>query len=138
MERTFHYKITWLNIISIGVVAAAMVYFLWNRSTGNVIVGIALMCVAMLMIERIIHTEYVFASDGFLYIKQGRLSRTQAIRVDEIITIRVIKARLMPLKFVFIEYGAGHQIAVQPVNETAFIEEVRRRQTKTQNQNLQS
>ncbi len=133
MDRTFHYRISWLNIVSIIVVAAAMLYFLWHRSTVCIIVGFILLFITLLMIERIIHTEYVLTSDGLLYIKRGRLSRTIIIRIEDIVTFRLVKSNILTLRFILIEYGVGQQIAVQPVNEPAFLEEIRKRHPKLQN-----
>ncbi|MCD8297456.1 MAG: PH domain-containing protein [Prevotella sp.] len=133
MDRTFHYRISWLNIVSIIVVAAAMLYFLWHRSTACIIVGFILLFITLLMIERIIHTEYTLTSDGLLYIKRGRLSRTIIIRIEDIITFRLVKSNSLTLRFILIEYGVGQQIAVQPVNEPAFLEEIRKRHPKLQN-----
>ncbi len=133
MDRTFHYRISWLNIVSIIVVAAAMVYFLWNRSTGSIIIGLILLFITMLMIERVIHTEYVITADGVLQIKRGKLSRPMLIRVDDIATMQVVKSNILTLRFIMIVYGKGQQIAVQPVNEEAFMEEIKKRHTKKQN-----
>lgn len=133
MDRTFHYRISWLNIVSIIVVAAAMVYFLWNRSTGSIIVGFVLLFITMLMIERVIHTEYVITADGVLQIKRGKLSRPILIRIDDIATMQVVRSNILTLRFIMIVYGRGQQIAVQPVNEEAFMEEIKKRHTKKQN-----
>ncbi len=133
MDRTFHYRISWLNIVSIIVVAAAMVYFLWNRSTGSIIVGLVLLFITMLMIERVIHTEYVITTDGVLQIKRGKLSRPILIRVDDIATMQVVRSNILTLRFIMIVYGRGQQIAVQPVNEEAFMEEIKKIHSKKQN-----
>ncbi|MDO4161347.1 MAG: hypothetical protein Q4D41_12925, partial [Prevotellaceae bacterium] len=72
MNRTFHYRISWINYLTILIVASATVFFLWNRSAVNVAIGFVLMMVAVKMVERIIHTEYVFTDDGMLVIDKGR------------------------------------------------------------------
>lgn len=102
----------------------------WHRSAVNALVGFLLMGVAVLMIERIIHTVYVLTSDGRLIISRGRFSRELSVPVNEIIRMRVVRPGLLGVRYVLIEYGAGHETAVQPVNEDAFMREVRDRQER--------
>ncbi len=88
------------------------------------------MGVAVLMIERIIHTVYVLTADGRLIISRGRFSRRLSVPVNEIIRMSVVKAGVLGVRYILIEYGAGHETAVQPVNEEAFLNEVRDRQER--------
>ena len=111
MNRTFHYRVSFLNYAAIVVVAACALFAFWHRSAPNVVLGVGLMAVVVLMVERIIHTSYVFTDDGMLVVCKGRFSRTLTI-----------------LKYVLVRYGAGREISLQPVNDEAFISEVRRRQ----------
>lgn len=128
MNRSFHYRASWLNYTCIIVVAVAAMYSLWHRSVVNAIVGFLLMGVVVLMIERIIHTVYVLTSDGRLIISRGRFSREMSVPVNEIIRMSVIRPKLLGVRYILIEYGAGHETTVQPVNEEAFMREVRDRQ----------
>ena len=86
------------------------------------------MGVVVLMIERIIHTVYVLTSDGRLII--SRFSRSLSVPVNEIIRMRVVRPGLLGVRYILIEYGAGHETTVQPVNEEAFMREVRDRQER--------
>lgn len=128
MNRSFHYRASWLNYTCIIVVAVAAMYSLWHRSVVNAIVGFLLMGVVVLMIERIIHTVYVLTADGRLVISRGRFSREMSVPVNEIIRMSVIRPKLLGVRYILIEYGAGHETTVQPVNEEAFMREVRDRQ----------
>lgn len=130
MNRSFHYRASWLNYTCIIVVAVAAMYSLWHRSVVNAIVGFMLMGVVVLMIERIIHTVYVLTADGRLIISRGRFSRELSVPVNEIIRMSVIRPRLLGVRYILIEYGAGHETTVQPVNEEAFMREVRDRQER--------
>ncbi len=130
MNRSFHYRASWLNYTCIIVVAVAAMYSLWHRSVVNAIVGFLLMGVVVLMIERIIHTVYVLTSDGRLIISRGRFSREISVPVNEIIRMSVIRPKLLGVRYILIEYGAGHETTVQPVNEEAFMREVRDRQER--------
>ena len=40
------------------------------------------------------------------------------------------QTRLLGVRYILIEYGAGHETTVQPVNEEAFMREVRDRQER--------
>lgn len=130
MNRSFHYRASWLNYTCIIVVAVAAMYSLWHRSVVNAIVGFLLMGVVVLMIERIIHTVYVLTADGRLVISRGRFSREMSVPVNEIIRMGVIRPKLLGVRYILIEYGAGHETTVQPVNEEAFMREVRDRQER--------
>lgn len=130
MNRSFHYRASWLNYTCIIVVAVAAMYSLWHRSVVNAIVGFLLMGVVVLMIERIIHTVYVLTADGRLIICRGRFSREMSVPVNEIIRMSVIRPKLLGVRYILIEYGAGHETTVQPVNEEAFMREVRDRQER--------
>lgn len=130
VNRSFHYRASWLNYSCIVIVAGAAMFSFWHRSAVNAIVGFLLMGVAVLMIERIIHTVYVLTSDGRLVISRGRFSRELSVPVNEIIRMRVVRPGLLGVRYVLIEYGAGHETAVQPVNEDAFMREVRDRQER--------
>ena len=88
------------------------------------------MGVVVLMIERIIHTVYVLTSDGRLIISRGRFSRSLSVPVNEIIRMRVVRPGPLGVRYILIEYGAGHETTVQPVNEEAFMREVRDRQER--------
>lgn len=128
MNRTFHYRVSLVNYLAVFIVAAAALFFFWNRSAANAVVGFLLLMAVLMMVERIIHTMYVFTADGMLVIDRGRFSRSIAIPVSDIIKVSIVRLALLPVRFVTIEYGAGRVVTVQPVNEEAFVDEIRRRQ----------
>lgn len=128
MNRTFHYRVSLVNYLAVFIVAAAALFFFWNRSIANAVVGFLLLMAVLMMVERIIHTMYVFTADGMLVIDRGRFSRSIAIPVSDIIKVGIVRPALLPVRFVTIEYGAGRVVTVQPVNEEAFVDEIKRRQ----------
>lgn len=130
MNRSFHYRASWLNYTCIFIVAGAAMFSLWHRSAVNAVVGFLLIGVVVLMIERIIHTVYVLTSDGRLIISRGRFSREMSVPVNEIIRMSVVRPGMLGVRYILIEYGAGHETTVQPVNEEAFMREVRERQER--------
>lgn len=132
MNRTFHYRVSFVNYLAIFTVAAAALFFFWNRSTVGTLVAFLLAMAVILMVERIIHTVYVFTSDGLIVIDKGRFSRSLSVPVSDIINVRTVRQPLLPVRFVIIEYGAGHVVTVQPVNEEAFVDEIKRRQARNE------
>lgn len=128
MNRTFHYCVSLLNYVAIVVVAAAALCMFWHRSAAGAVAGLALMMAVVLMVERIVHTAYVFTADGMLIISKGRFSRRVAIRITDIVSVERVRAGVLGVRYVLIRYGAGREVSVQPAGEEAFVGEITRRQ----------
>lgn len=128
MNRTFHYRVSLLNYVAIAVVAAAALCMFWHRSAAGAVAGLALMMAVVLMVERIVHTAYVFTADGMLVISKGRFSRRVAIRITDIVSVEGVRAGVLGVRYVLIRYGAGREVSVQPAGEEAFVGEITRRQ----------
>lgn len=128
MNRTYHHHVSPLNWAAVVFVAAAALCFLWNRSAGGAVVGFLLVITGMMMIERMIHTAYTFTDDGALSISRGRFSCRLDIPLNEITMARSVRMRLLPVRYVLIEYGPGRLTSAQPGDEQGFISELRRRQ----------
>lgn len=128
MNRTFHYRVSLLNYVAIAVVAAAALCMFWHRSAAGAVAGLALMMAVVLMVERIVHTAYVFTADGMLVISKGRFSRRVAIRITDIVSVERVRAGVLGVRYVLIRYGAGREVSVQPAGEEAFVGEITRRQ----------
>ena len=128
MNRTFHYRVSLLNYVAIVVVAAAALCMFWHRSAAGAVAGLALMMAVVLMVERIVHTAYVFTADGMLIISKGRFSRCVAIRITDIVSVERVRAGVLGVRYVLIRYGAGREVSVQPAGEEAFVGEITRRQ----------
>ena len=128
MNRTFHYRVSLLNYVAIAVVAAAALCMFWHRSAAGAVAGLALMMAVVLMVERIVHTAYVFTADGMLIISKGRFSRRVAIRITDIVSVERVRAGVLGVRYVLIRYGAGREVSVQPAGEEAFVGEITRRQ----------
>ena len=128
MNRTFHYRVSLLNYVAIAVVAAAALCMFWHRSAAGAVAGLALMMAVVLMVERIVHTAYVFTADGMLVLSKGRFSRRVAIRITDIVSVERVRAGVLGVRYVLIRYGAGREVSVQPAGEEAFVGEITRRQ----------
>ena len=117
INRTFHYRVSFLNYAAIIVVAVAALCAFWHKSAANAVVGFALMVVVVLMVERIVHTAYTLTADGRLRVSKGRFSRRVEILLADIVSVETVHGRLLPVRYVLVRYGAGHELAVQPANE---------------------
>lgn len=87
--------------------------------------------VVVLMIERVVHTTYVFRrndNEEMLYIDNGRFSKTRRIRVNDIVSCRKMSTGFGLSRYVLLQYGHKQLVSVQPDNADAFIEEIRKRQ----------
>ncbi len=134
-DRTFHFRVTWLNITSCLIVILLAFYFFWNYSVWNVILGLGLLILAVVMMDRILHTEYFITSKDELIIKRGRLSKPQSIKIEEIISLKKLNVRIPKMSYILIEYGYKGQVTVEPQNEDKFIEEITLRQSLIDKEN---
>lgn len=126
-KRTFRRRIDHSALLFPVLLVAIAVAFLWHRSIGNAALGLVLTAVLVVVMERIFHTEYRF-QDNVLTVYKGRFSTAMAINVNEITRITRVKRLLLRPAYLLVEYGAGQEVAVQPVNEVAFINEIHKRQ----------
>ena len=89
MDRTFHQRVSPASACGILAFALLALYMFWTKSA---LVGCLLAAVVVLMIERVVHTTYVFrrndSDEEMLYIDNGRFSRTRQIRVNDIVSCR--------------------------------------------------
>ena len=87
MKRTFHNAPGMLFALSATMLIAAGGYFLWVKMP---VPALVLILLAILHIERTIHTEYAI-DDSSLTISHGRLSRTMQIPLEQIATANVFR-----------------------------------------------
>ena len=93
--------------------------------------GCLLAIVVVVIIERIVHTTYVFRNNGeeeMLYIDNGRFSKTRQIRVNDIVSFRKMSTGFGLSQYVLLQCGHKRLVSVQPDNADAFIAEVKKRQ----------
>ena len=125
MNRTFRHRISPFAAVMPVITALLALSFFWKKDISGLAAGICLVALTVVLIERLLHTEYVFAGDR-LTVSQGRFSRKVDIHVREITRLTVVK-RLF-VTYVLIEYGAGKSLSVEPDNIDEFINEVNKRQ----------
>lgn len=127
MNRTFHRRFSIQGCLVAVLLAAMSFWCFWMRTTFSPFLGFVLLFMAVKAIGRLIHTTYTFTPDGLLVISSGRLSKAKTIAVADIVGAWQVKGRLLVAGHIVIEYGAGHLVSVQPDNEKAFVDEVRKR-----------
>lgn len=129
MDRTFHQRVSPASACGILAFALLALYMFWTK---NALVGCLLAAVVVLMIERVVHTTYVFRrNDGeeeMLYIDNGRFSKTRQIRVNDIVSCRKMSTGFGLSQYVLLQCGHKRLVSVQPDNADAFIDEIRKRQ----------
>lgn len=134
MDRVFHQRFTWMAKSGIALFSLLTAYFFWERKGA---VALLLMIVVLGTIERVIHTTYTFRrlrpidreeEHEFLIIDRGRFSRNKAIPVAEITGIDAMKTAFGLDRYLLLTYGPGNTDSIQPENEAAFLEELKRRQ----------
>ena len=81
-----------MNYAAVVLAAAAALCVFWYRSAANAIVGMVLMIAVVLMVERIIHTAYVFTDDGHLLLCRGRFAQVRQLRLEDISRAEVVRA----------------------------------------------
>ena len=136
MDRRFHQRFTVASKSGIALFVLLAFYFFWAKKA---IVGLFLIIIVVGMIERVIHTSYIFRrvkpidrdeEHEFLIIDKGRFSFNKNIPVEEITKVTPMKSNFGLSHYLLLEYGAGNLTTVMPENEQAFIEELKRRRTK--------
>ncbi len=130
-KKIFHFKVTWANILGVCLIIFIAGNFLWKPSSLNVIIGLILLVLSSIMIDRILRTKYMISSDNFLIIYRGHIAKQKKINIEEIIRIKKIKTIFPSISYIFIEYGLkGKHIAIQIENQDSFIREITIRQTQ--------
>ena len=133
MDRLFHQRFTLASKCGITILTLLAGYLLWVRSAANTLLGFVVVIILVVIIERVIHTVYIFTSAGNLVINHGRFTRKKTIPVNEIIKVTVVNTPMGFSHYILLEYGAEHFVSVQPENYEAFIEELKMRQAKIDN-----
>ncbi len=90
MIRTFHSKVdrkTLCFCLLPGTVLA--VYFFWIKQP---LPALCAMVFLVFVVERLIHTSYVFTDDGHLLVCRGRFAKVRRLRLDDISRAEVVRA----------------------------------------------
>ncbi|MEE3384752.1 MAG: PH domain-containing protein [Prevotella sp.] len=120
-KRTFEHRVSWAEIAGTAVLALVAFWFLWHRTTVNVIVGCVFAMVAVAAIDRLLHTSYII-EDGTLTISRGHLGKKKTVKLSEI--DRVEKVKTLFTHYVLVEYSGMKHAAISTINEDAFIKTI--------------
>ena len=111
----------WPELLMTVVVAGFALYFFWQRTSAMALVAFLLVCLDVVMIERMVHSSYTLSDDGVLEVQQGRFSKRLRIRVE------VRKTPFGLTRYVLIEHGRHRMVSIQPERPEEFVREVRKR-----------
>jgi len=128
-DRSFKRRLENMALAIPLLLVAMIVVVMWHRSLANALVGLLLAILLVLVLERMLHTEYRFEGDMLVVIR-GRFAKRKNIPLNEIIRVVPVKGKLLVTHYLLIEYGAGREQAVQPMNEEAFLNEIKKRQNE--------
>lgn len=129
MNRTFQHRLSAVSLLMPTLLILLTVRVLWTPRISHFLVALFLVIVIVMMMERLLHTTYVFEHHQ-LKIMRGRFSRPITIHVGDITNAKVVTHRFLPVRYILIEYGRGKTIGVQPVNEQGFLNEIKKRQNE--------
>lgn len=132
-DRTFHKRVTvavWCGIV---IFACLAFYFFLTKIA---ILGLLVSIIVVGMVERSIHTTYLFhrvkpidmeEEMEFLTIDSGRFSGKKHIAIKDIRQVTQMKTAFGIDHYLLLECRNGKLESVQPVNEEGFLKELKRR-----------
>ena len=127
-QRTYQHRVTAASVAVIVLIAGLALYFFLSREAALSLVALLLIGIDVVMIERVIHTEYVLTDDGNLVIDRGRFARPTVIPLSGIVRMEQRRHPFLGMHYVLIEYGAGKYASIVTDNEAGLISEVSKRQ----------
>lgn len=132
MNRLFNAKIEPGSLLLLVLVLAVTVFLMWTSRNGIAILIMLLLLVVM--IERIIHTNYTVTPDGRLIIHMGRFSKDKTVdlaqvrSVERVAALRIFGKALRT--FVVIECVDGRVFSLIPKEEEKFIKTLNSRRNE--------
>lgn len=122
MQRTFKHRVTIGAICGIILLLCLSLYFFWVKSA---IAGVVAAVVVVLIAETVIDAEYTLTDDR-LIINKGRLWRKKTIYYREITALHPMTSVFGLVRYLLISYNGNRIESVQPQNEAAFVEVLRK------------
>ena len=89
-NRTFQHRVTIVGVAVPIIMAVMALYFLLRRTAIHLIIGFGLVAVIIMMLERLLHTNYQFEGD-LLTISRGRFMKKEQVPVKDITRISTIR-----------------------------------------------
>lgn len=123
MNRIFHARIAWYQYFMLAVLSLNAFATLWSK---KILFAALMMVLLIVIIEQIIHSQYIVTNDGEVQLFYGRFIRKKIIPIREITSIeRCRSVRFGPFSathYVLIEYGKRKSAWAIPVKEEEFVE----------------
>ncbi len=117
MNRTFHHRFTLGSKCGVILFAVLAIYLFWVKA---VVAGAILIVLNVLIIDRVLHSEYVF-SDDTLTIVRGRFFKPKTILLADIKSCRAVTTPFKLSHYLLLEYGSGRYVSAEPEQEASFV-----------------
>ena len=127
MKRTFQHRVTVFGVAWVLLLAALALFFFWQRTGAMAMVAFVVLCVDVWVVDRLIHTSYVFEDDSTLVVSNGRFSKPIVIPLCDVWRAEERHVFFGLVHYVLIEYGAHHMVSVQTDDDEAFLKEMAKR-----------
>lgn len=119
-QRTFRKRVTVGAACGLCLLVIFTFWAFWSKM---VLLGLVLLVVTVAALERVLHSEYVI-TEGMLVVRYGRFAREKRVKLADIKSYRRMKASFGLGHYLLITYGDNRLLAVEPVDERAFLKEL--------------
>ncbi|MGI6232467.1 MAG: PH domain-containing protein [Prevotella sp.] len=124
MQRTFHHRFTLGAKCALLLCGAGAFYLFWMRA---VLLGLVVCIIFIMIMERVLHSEYII-DNGSLLIRRGRFAKDTLVALTDIQHCRLMRTNFGLSRFLVLETRQGRLLMVEPENEQAFIDYIRKQQ----------
>ncbi len=126
MDRTFQHRFSVGAICGIILFAGVSFWLFWEKW---VVLGALMALGCVVLIERMLHSEYVFRDDR-LIISHGRFARKSVVPLTDIVGYKPMTATFGLSRFLILGLRGDQFILMQPANEQSFLKCLAERKNK--------
>lgn len=127
MKRTFQHRVTVFSVAWVLLLAAVALFFFWKCTPSAALVAVLVLVVDVWVMERLIHTTYVFTDDNHLLVSRGKFSKPVTIPLSDVTVTELRHTCFGLVSYVLIQYGAHYMVSVMTDNDEAFVREMYKR-----------
>lgn len=128
MNRTFHSRTRWDQLLCTLILGGLCFYMVWIKQS---ILATILTVLIIILIEKIIHTQYTIDTSNILTINRGRFTKKEIIAIDDITDIELRKSKKLTEfflgKVIIITVSKTRYVAITPINPERFVETIIKR-----------
>lgn len=117
MDRTFQHRFSLGAVCGIILFAGVSFWLFWEKW---VIAGALAALVCVMLMERVLHSKYVFRNDQ-LIICRGRFARKKTIALTDIVGYKPMTATFGLTRFLILGLRGDRFALVQPADEASFL-----------------